>query len=168
MLILASGSPRRQELLGQAGLEFVVDAANVPELLEEGEDAATFALRLAEAKAQAVWARWQGRATADGEPLMVLGADTCVLCQGEVLGKPRDVADARRMLEMLGGADAPGDDGAVRADGERELCRCGGDAGADEPDGRGGAGAVSELERVGGQGGRIWRAGVCGAVDSAD
>ncbi len=103
MLILASGSPRRRELLRQAGLEFAVDAANVPELLEEGEDAATFTLRLAEAKAQAVWARWKGRESTDGEPLMVLGADTCVLCQGEVLGKPRDVADARRMLEMLGG-----------------------------------------------------------------
>lgn len=105
MLILASGSPRRRELLAQAGLEFEVVVADVPEIREEAEDAATFVLRLAEAKAQAVWARCvrEGRQASDGQPLMVLGADTCVLCQGEVLGKPVDVADARRMLEMLAG-----------------------------------------------------------------
>ncbi len=105
MLILASGSPRRRELLQQAGLEFEVVVADVPEVRTEGEDAATFVLRLAEAKAQAVWARCvaEGRQGDGSEPLMVLGADTCVLCQGEVLGKPTDVADARRMLEMLAG-----------------------------------------------------------------
>ena len=105
MLILASGSPRRRELLQQAGLEFRVEVADVPEVREEGEDAATFVLRLAEAKAQAVWARCvrEERRGREGEPLMVLGADTCVLCQGEVLGKPTDVVDARRMLEMLSG-----------------------------------------------------------------
>lgn len=107
MLVLASASPRRRDLLLQAGLEFTVDAADVPEVPEAGEDAATYVLRLAEAKSQAVWARQseaaKASAVADGDPLIVLGADTCVMCQGEILGKPVDVADARRMLEMLMG-----------------------------------------------------------------
>ena len=122
MLILASASPRRRELLTQAGLEFTVESPNIPELPEAGEDAATFVLRLAEAKAQAVWSRHselqskeRGSATelADAgaldnlgdldDPLIILGADTCVLCQGEILGKPQDQAEARSMLELLSG-----------------------------------------------------------------
>ncbi len=108
MLILASASPRRRDLLAQAGLSFEVEAADVPEAPEAGEDAATYVLRLAEAKAQVVWARRVGRAGAGAglgasDPMMVLGADTCVLCQGEILGKPRDQVEARRMLEMLSG-----------------------------------------------------------------
>ena len=103
MLILASASPRRRELLMQAGLVFTIDAADLPEVPEAGEDAATFVLRLAEAKAQAVWARHKGEPETGDDPLIVLGADTVVLCQGEMLGKPRDVADARRMLELLEG-----------------------------------------------------------------
>ena len=102
MLILASASPRRRELLAQAGVPFDVDAADIPELPEPGEDAATFVLRLAEAKAQAVWARRVGAST-PADPLLVLGADTCVLCQGEILGKPSTQTEARRMLEMLSG-----------------------------------------------------------------
>ncbi len=104
MLILASASPRRRELLTQAGLAFVVDAADVPEIPGPGEEPAAFVLRLAEAKAQAVWARHVDRTRdAAGDPLIVLGADTIVLCQGEMLGKPRDRVDARRMLELLEG-----------------------------------------------------------------
>ncbi len=107
MLVLASASPRRRELLLQAGLEFTVDAAEIPEVPGPGEEAAEFVLRLAEEKAQAVWAKRVSRQTEvielKGDPLVVLGADTCVLCQGEILGKPRDQADARRMLEMLSG-----------------------------------------------------------------
>ena len=108
MLVLASASPRRRDLLAQAGLTFSVDSADLPEEPAEGEDAATYVLRLAEAKAQAVWAR-QPDAVKDapagehGGPLIVLGADTCVMCQGQILGKPVDVADARRMLELLMG-----------------------------------------------------------------
>ena len=105
MLILASASPRRRELLAQAGLAFTVDAADIPEIPGEGEDAATFVLRLAEAKAQAVWARHHAEADAatEDDPLIVLGADTCVLSQGEILGKPGSPAEARRMLEQLSG-----------------------------------------------------------------
>ena len=109
MLVLASASPRRRDLLTQAGLQFSVDSADIPETPLAGEDAATYVLRLAEAKAQAVWARQQavavpaGSAKEDDGPLIVLGADTCVLCQGEILGKPVDRADARRMLELLSG-----------------------------------------------------------------
>ena len=104
MLVLASASPRRRELLAQAGLDFVVDAADVAEVVAPGEDAAQFVLRLAEEKAQAVWARRAAQAAQGKEdPLVVLGADTCVLCQGEILGKPRDQGEARRMLEMLSG-----------------------------------------------------------------
>ena len=106
MLILASASPRRQELLLQAGLAFTVETADIQEIAEPGEDAATMVLRLAEAKAQAVWARHAsstGSLESDHDPLVVLGADTCVLAQGEILGKPRDVADARRMLALLSG-----------------------------------------------------------------
>ena len=105
MLVLASASPRRRDLLTQAGLDFTVSAAAIPEAPLSGEDGSTYVLRLAEAKAQAVWK--QHAAIADNQssddPLVVLGADTCVLCQGEILGKPTDVADARRMLELLSG-----------------------------------------------------------------
>ncbi len=107
MLVLASASPRRRELLRQAGLDFAVEAADIPEIPEPDEDAATFVLRLAEAKAQAVWGKRRLSGTIDDEanddPLVILGADTCVLCQGEILGKPKDQADARRMLQSLSG-----------------------------------------------------------------
>lgn len=104
MLILASASPRRRDLLAQSGLAFEVDSADIPEAPRAHEDAATYVLRLAEAKAQAVWARHAKvpRAAAT-DPLMVLGADTCVLSHGEILGKPTDQADARRMLGLLSG-----------------------------------------------------------------
>lgn len=107
MLVLASASPRRRELLTQAGFNFTVDVANVPEVAELNEDAATFVLRLAEAKAQAIWAKHSekspSRSVERGDPLVILGADTCVLCQGEILGKPTGQADARRMLQLLSG-----------------------------------------------------------------
>jgi septum formation protein len=102
MLILASASPRRHELLSQAGVRFTVVAANINEDLLSGEPAAAYVQRLAEEKAQAVWNRHSASETA-GAPLTVLGADTCVVCDGKILGKPVDTADARRMLEMLCG-----------------------------------------------------------------
>lgn len=94
-LILASSSPRRQELLRQAGIAFQVHAAHINEDQIAGEDAREYALRLAREKAQAVAARYPRS--------YVLGADTIVVVDGEVLGKPKDHADAARMLRVLSG-----------------------------------------------------------------
>lgn len=106
MLILASASPRRRELLVQAGVKFTVAAANLNEDLLPDEAAAAYVQRLAEEKAQAVWNAHRSldldTDTVD-DPLIVLGADTCVVCDGHILGKPVDTADARRMLELLSG-----------------------------------------------------------------
>jgi septum formation protein len=102
MLILASGSPRRRELLTQAGLKFTVAAANLNEELLPDEAAAAYVQRLAEEKAQAVWNAHRSSDVVD-DPIVVLGADTCVVCDGHILGKPTDTADARRMLELLSG-----------------------------------------------------------------
>lgn len=102
MLILASASPRRQELLAQTGLSFTVAPANINEDLLPNETAAAYVQRLAEEKAQAIWNANQAADSVD-DPLIVLGADTCVVCDGRILGKPTDTADARRMLELLSG-----------------------------------------------------------------
>jgi septum formation protein len=102
MLILASASPRRHELLSQAGLTFTASAANINEDLLSNEAAAAYVQRLAEEKAQAVWNANQSLDASD-DPLVVLGADTCVVVEGQILGKPADAADARRMLELLSG-----------------------------------------------------------------
>jgi septum formation protein len=102
MLILASASPRRHELLTQAGLKFKIVAANLNEDLLENEPAAAYVQRLAEEKAQAVWNAHESSDTPD-DPLVVLGADTCVVVDGHILGKPTDTADARRMLNLLSG-----------------------------------------------------------------
>jgi septum formation protein len=102
MLILASASPRRHELLSQAGLKFTVVAANINEDRLPNEAAAAYVQRLAEEKAQAVWNLNKSLDTQD-DPVVVLGADTCVVCDGNILGKPADSADARRMLELLSG-----------------------------------------------------------------
>ena len=108
MLILASGSPRRHELLSQAGLTFTVVAAGINEDLMPNESAAAYVQRLAEEKAQAVWNAHSSSVNPDNpdnpdDPLIVVGADTCVVCDGHILGKPVDTADARRMLELLSG-----------------------------------------------------------------
>ncbi len=70
--------------------------------MQPGESAATYVQRLAVEKAEAVGARYKDQDD-DGDPVTVLGADTTVVCEGEVLGKPVDQADARRMLEQLSG-----------------------------------------------------------------
>lgn len=108
MLILASASPRRCELLTQAGFNFRSESANLNEDLLPGEVAASYVQRLAEEKAEAVWNRHSsGSSTEQSEDsedqLIVLGADTCVVTEGKVLGKPADTGDARRMLELLSG-----------------------------------------------------------------
>lgn len=94
-LILASASPRRRELLTAAGFHFDVDAADVDERLLPGESAAVYAQRVATSKATAVRARRPGA--------LVLGADTIVVVDGDVLGKPVDDAEATAMLRRLSG-----------------------------------------------------------------
>lgn len=96
MLILASQSPRRAELLRNAGISFEVRPAEVDERPRANEPPLEYVQRLAKEKALAVLA------TAPAET-MVLGADTAVVVDGEVLGKPVDTADARRMLAKLSG-----------------------------------------------------------------
>jgi septum formation protein len=90
-LVLASQSPRRRELLEQLGLVLEVRPAHADEALLPGEDARAYAARVAREKARAV----------AGD--VVLAADTAVVLRGEVLGKPRDADDARRMLALLSG-----------------------------------------------------------------
>ncbi len=94
-LILASASPRRAELLRAAGIQFDVLPADIDESVLPGESAEHHVRRLAEAKACAVLPR------AGGRP--VLSADTVVVVDGEILGKPADDGDARRMLRLLSG-----------------------------------------------------------------
>jgi septum formation protein len=94
-LILASASPRRQELLRAAGIAVTVQPTNIPEIPLEGEAAKVFAERLAREKA---WAIFKQRPTD-----FVLGADTVVVVDKEILGKPRNPADAERMLRLLSG-----------------------------------------------------------------
>jgi septum formation protein len=98
-LILASKSPRRAEILRNAGIAFGVQAAHVNEARRPRESAHNYVGRLATAKARAV-----------AEPLkrkkqhaIVIAADTVVLAQGKILGKPADVKEARRMLRLLSG-----------------------------------------------------------------
>jgi septum formation protein len=98
-MILASASPRRRELLAQAGYAFSVEAADLDESRREGEAADAYVRRLAQEKAQAVFAMHREE---DGE-IVVLGADTSVVCDGEILGKPMHADDAMRMLRMLSG-----------------------------------------------------------------
>ncbi len=95
MLVLASQSPRRQELLRNAGIAFLVQSADLDEAFLPGEDARGYAERVARDKARAV-ARLRPADT-------VLGADTVVVVDGLVLGKPADAADAARFLRLLSG-----------------------------------------------------------------
>jgi septum formation protein len=105
-LILASASPRRRELLAQAGYHFTVQPSSLPESRRPGEEAIRFATRLAREKAEEVFASHppsSAHAPVPQAPVIVLGADTVVVCDGEVMGKPADAADATRMLLLLSG-----------------------------------------------------------------
>jgi septum formation protein len=94
MLVLASQSPRRAEILRQAGIPFIVRAAEVDETPLPGESPEAYVQRLAEAKAMAVPA---------APTETVLGADTTVVVEGQMLAKPAGSADARRMISALAG-----------------------------------------------------------------
>lgn len=95
-IILASASPRRHELLRQIGVEFEIIAADIEEIPNAGEQAREFVLRMAREKALEVL-----RTERRGLP--VLGSDTAVILDGEILGKPVDRSDAVRMLQALSG-----------------------------------------------------------------
>ena len=95
MLVLASASPRRQELLRNAGIQFVVQPTDIPETPQPGESPKACAERLAREKALAI-----AQLCPDA---FILGADTIVVVDNEMLGKPCDAADAARMLRLLSG-----------------------------------------------------------------
>jgi septum formation protein len=95
-LILSSASPRRRELLRQAGFDFQVRPSRVEEVLRPGETPEEFARRAACEKALDV-------AASAPTDTLVLGADTVVVSNGEILGKPTDADDAARMLRLLSG-----------------------------------------------------------------
>jgi septum formation protein len=94
MLVLASRSPRRAELLRAAGFEFDVRVADIDETPLKNEVPGDYVLRLAEEKAAAVPA---------AQDEIVLAADTCVVLGSEIMGKPKDADDASRMLTALQG-----------------------------------------------------------------
>src|SRR5260221_390529 len=96
MLVLASQSPRRKEILENAGLKPIVRVSGVPEQWAPGESPRDYVLRLARAKAEAV------ERNADE---VVLGADTVVVIEGEVLEKPDSVEEAQRMIAKLSGRE---------------------------------------------------------------
>ena len=95
-LILASSSPRRWELLNQVGMTYQVIVADIDESTRGGEGAREYVCRMAREKALEVHRR-------DGVTVAVLGADTAVVVNGRILGKPVDREDAIRMLEALSG-----------------------------------------------------------------
>jgi septum formation protein len=133
MLVLASASPRRRELLAQAGFVFEVRPAHIDEEPRAGEEPIAYVTRLAREKAEAVFGEAENRDQRTGNErqgtgnreqgtgnerqgtgnreqglwvrtdLVVLGADTTVTLDGEILGKPVDGADAARMLRLLSG-----------------------------------------------------------------
>jgi len=101
-LILASASPRRRELLTQAGFTFEVRPAHVNEDPRGDEEPIAYVVRLARDKAQSVFAEISSGSS--GPPqVVVLGADTTVTLDGHILAKPENAADAARMLRMLSG-----------------------------------------------------------------
>jgi septum formation protein len=102
MLVLASASPRRSELLTQAGYRFRIHPAHIPEDPQPGEDPIVYVIRLAREKAEAVF-RELTAAGQKPEEIAVLGADTTVTLNNAILGKPVDASDAERMLRLLSG-----------------------------------------------------------------
>jgi septum formation protein len=106
MLVLASASPRRRELLTQAGYSFEVHPAHIPEDPLPNEDPTAYVTRLAREKAEAVFREITNASASEQRASaapQVLGADTIVTLDDHILGKPSDPADAARMLRLLSG-----------------------------------------------------------------
>jgi len=99
-IYLASASPRRRELLTQLGVRFAVRVSDHPEQLDNDESAEQFVQRLASAKAESVW-----QSLAQDQRRPVLGADTVVVIDEHILGKPESCEDAQRMLGLLSGRE---------------------------------------------------------------
>jgi septum formation protein len=95
-LILASGSPRRAQILHDAGISFSVLSSAIDETIYPGETPQQLVQRLADAKAELVAARSVG-------PAILIAADTVIALDGQILGKPRSTDEARRMLELFSG-----------------------------------------------------------------
>jgi septum formation protein len=104
-IVLASASPRRQELLINAGIEFVVRPANIPEVRLPDESPKGFAERMAQEKARTIRDNVETAHPQNKNSLAVLGADTVVVIGNEVLGKPTNSGDAARMLRLLSGRE---------------------------------------------------------------
>lgn len=96
-LFLASQSPRRRELLTQVGISFDVLSIDIDERVKKNEIAEDYVVRLASEKARAGWS------VITKESKAVLGSDTAVVIEGQILGKPENAADAKKMLALLSG-----------------------------------------------------------------
>jgi len=116
-LYLASGSPRRRELLTQIGVPFTVTTAPIDETPLPGESAEAYVERLALAKAEAGLANLAG-------PAVVLGADTAVVLDGRILGKPENREHALAMLAELAGREHQVLTAVALSDGSRSLSLC--------------------------------------------
>lgn len=102
MLILASASPRRRELMEKLHTPFVCEPAAAPEVVPDGLPAALVPEHLAAHKAEEVFQK-HAAAASDSDPLIVIGSDTVVLCNGKILGKPHSRDEAAAMLRLLSG-----------------------------------------------------------------
>jgi septum formation protein len=130
-LILASGSPRRRDILQQLGLRFLVVPADIDESVQPEEAADAYVLRLATQKALTIATAYRASTNESLRDVwrpVVLAADTTVVFDGEILGKPVDADDARHMLRRLQGTDhetmtgvAVWSAGTVRADVVRTI-----------------------------------------------
>lgn len=112
-LILASQSPRRKELLGLFHIPFSVQVADIDEGMDPGKDPAQEVARVSRCKAEAI---------CRNDTDVVIAADTIVVCNGQVLGKPRDEEDALRMLSLLSGRDHQVMTGLTVLYGEKQVC----------------------------------------------
>ncbi len=116
-LYLASGSPRRRELLTQIGVDFSVLSVDVDESRLEQESPVDYVKRVAIAKAKAGWKK-----LADQEKKPVLGADTSVVLDDDIMGKPRDQQQARTMLQRLSGTSHQVLTAVAIVNGQQTLC----------------------------------------------
>ena len=116
-IYLASGSPRRHELLTQIGVDFSILSVDVDESHLEDETPINYVKRVAIAKAKAGW-----KSVANQEQRPVLGADTSVVLNDEIMGKPRGQEDARTMLQRLSGVSHQVLTAVAIVSGQQTLC----------------------------------------------